>query len=115
MDPADPFLFHKTTLRDRYDDARARFPDADDVILVNTRGEITETTIANLAVKIDERWWTPPVEAGLLPGCERAALLTEGTIEERILRPDDLERAEGVAVINSVRGWCDAVVGARVD
>jgi len=115
VDPADPFLFHKTTLRDRYDDARARFLDADDVILVNTRGEITETTIANLAVKLDGRWWTPPIEAGLLPGCERAALLAEGTIEERIVRLDELERAEGVAVLNSVRGWSDAVVGARVD
>ena len=31
-------LFHKTTLRERYDAARERFPDADDVVLVNTRG-----------------------------------------------------------------------------
>ena len=38
VDPADPLLFHKTTLRGRYEAARERFPDADDVVLVNTRG-----------------------------------------------------------------------------
>src|SRR5262249_42404620 len=31
VDPADPMLFHKTTVRERYDDAALRYPDADDV------------------------------------------------------------------------------------
>ena len=35
--------------RDRYEEARRRHPDADDVLLVNDRGEITESTIANVA------------------------------------------------------------------
>jgi para-aminobenzoate synthetase/4-amino-4-deoxychorismate lyase len=115
VDPADPFLFHKTTLRDRYDDARARFPEVDDVILVNTRGELTETTIANVAVQLDGRWWTPPLDAGLLPGCERAALLREGSIEERAVLVEELAEADGIAVLNSVRGWSDAVLAEGTD
>jgi len=105
VDPADPFLFHKTTLRSRYEDAAARHPEANDVLLVNIRGEVTESAIANLAVKLDGRWWTPPLDSGLLPGTERAARLSDGTVSERVIRMEDLRRAEELALMNSVRGW----------
>jgi para-aminobenzoate synthetase/4-amino-4-deoxychorismate lyase len=110
VDPADVFLFHKTTLRERYDAAAARHPDADDAILVNTRGEVTETSRANLAFRMDGRWVTPPREAGLLGGCERAALLAGGTIVEATVTLEDLRRAEEVAYLSSVRGWHRAVL-----
>jgi len=110
VDPSDIFLFHKTTLRRRYEDARARHPDADDTLLVNTRGEITETSVANVAVELDGRWWTPPLDAGLLPGTERAALLAEGTIEERTVTVGEARAAEGLAVFSSSRGWRTAVL-----
>jgi para-aminobenzoate synthetase/4-amino-4-deoxychorismate lyase len=114
IDPRDVFLFHKTTLRDRYEVASARYPDADDVILVNERGEATETTIANLAVRLDGRWWTPPLDAGLLPGCERAALLADGTLTERTIVVDELPDAQALAVVNSVRGWRRAVLNVEI-
>jgi para-aminobenzoate synthetase/4-amino-4-deoxychorismate lyase len=104
VDPSDPFLFHKTTLRSRYEEAEARHPDADDVILVNIHGDVTETARANLAVKVDGRWITPPLVSGLLPGCERAALLADGSLVEAPVRIDDLTRAEEIAYLNSVRG-----------
>ena len=110
VDPSDPSLFHKTTARARYDRARERFPDADDVVLLNTAGNVTETTRANLAVRTDGRWVTPPLSDGLLPGCERAALLQDGTLEEASVRIEDLEHAESVAFLNSVRGWREAVL-----
>jgi para-aminobenzoate synthetase/4-amino-4-deoxychorismate lyase len=110
VDPADSMLFHKTTARARYDRARERFPDADDVILTNTEGNVTETTRANIAIRSDGRWVTPPLTDGLLPGCERAALLADGTLEEAAVRIEDLERAESVAFLNSVRGWRDAIL-----
>ena len=105
VDPGDVFLFHKTTARRRYEDARARHPDADDTLLVNTRGQITETSAANVAAKFDGRWWTPPLDAGLLPGTERAALLAEGAMQERPIRIDEAIAAQELAVFNSVRGW----------
>jgi len=110
VDPSDPSLFHKTTARARYERARERFPDADDVVLLNTAGNVTETTRANLAVRTDGRWVTPPLSDGLLPGCERAALLQDGTLEEASVRIQDLEHAESVAFLNSVRGWREAVL-----
>ena len=110
VDPADIFLFHKTTMRGRYDDARARHPNADDAVLRNTRGQITETSDANIAAKLGGRWWTPPLDAGLLPGTERAALLTNGSLDERAISIDEVRPAEDLAVFNSVRGWRRAVL-----
>jgi para-aminobenzoate synthetase/4-amino-4-deoxychorismate lyase len=105
VDPADAFLFHKTTMRQRYEEARTRHPDADDTLLVNADGQITETSVANVAVRLDGRWWTPPIDAGLLPGTERAALLADGTLRERPIGVDEAKTADELAVINSVRGW----------
>jgi para-aminobenzoate synthetase/4-amino-4-deoxychorismate lyase len=110
VDPADPMLFHKTTARARYDLARERFPDADDAVLVNTAGHVTETTRANIAIRADGRWVTPPLTDGLLPGCERAALLADGTLEEASFGVEELERAQSVVFLNSVRGWRNAVL-----
>ena len=105
VDPSDVFLFHKTTVRGRYQDARARHPDADDTLLTNARGQITETSVANVAAKLEGRWWTPPLDAGLLAGTERAALLAEGAVAERPIDVDEARTAQDLAVFNSVRGW----------
>jgi para-aminobenzoate synthetase/4-amino-4-deoxychorismate lyase len=110
VDPGDVFLFHKTTVRRRYEDARARHPDADDTLLINTRGQITETSVANVAAKLDGRWWTPSLDGGLLAGIERASLLAEGSVEERAIRIEEARSAEDLAVFNSVRGWRRAVL-----
>lgn len=106
----DIWLFHKTTRRATYTDRRKRRPDADDSVLVNERGEVTETTIANLAVCIGGRWHTPPLDAGCLPGVERARLLEDGTLVERPITIAALRGAEHVAVVSSLRGWRRAVI-----
>lgn len=110
VDPADAMRYHKTTDRRPYDEAAGRHPDAGDVLLVNLRAEITESTIANVAVRLGGSWWTPPVDAGLLPGIERAAALAEGRLRERPIRVDDLGEAEEISLLNSVRGWWPAVL-----
>ena len=104
-DPFDEFLVFKTTIRNRYDDAMARFPDAPDVILWNRRGELTETCIANLVLELDGELVTPHHQSGLLPGTLREELLERGQLTERVLTIDDLHRASRVWTINSVRGW----------
>lgn len=108
VDSRDIFLFHKTTHRAVYDEALAAHPEADDVLLCNERGELTETCIGNIVLTLDGVDYTPPVECGLLSGCERGALLEAGKLHLRVLYASDLERAERVAVINSVRGRIEA-------
>jgi para-aminobenzoate synthetase/4-amino-4-deoxychorismate lyase len=110
VDPDDVWLFHKTTRRTPYGRRRERRPDVDDVVLVNTRSEVTETTIANLAVRLDGRWWTPPVTSGLLAGTYREVLLRDRTLVERAITIDAFREAEAVALVSSVRGWREAEV-----
>jgi para-aminobenzoate synthetase/4-amino-4-deoxychorismate lyase len=110
VDTASPFLFHKTTRRALYEDRSRRHPDADDVLLVNGKGEITESTVANVVVRLDGRWVTPPVESGCLPGVYRSVLLGVGRIHERVVTLDDLRGADEVALINSVRLWRPALL-----
>jgi para-aminobenzoate synthetase/4-amino-4-deoxychorismate lyase len=110
VDEDDEFLHHKTTRRDRYDEARNRFPRADDVVLWNRRGELTESTVANLVLEIEGVAHTPPRSSGLLPGTMRAELLAGDRLRETVLHLDDLDRADGVWLVNSVRGWIPAEV-----
>ena len=105
QDPGDVFLFHKTSRRQRYDDARRRHPDADDVVMINDRGEVTESTIANVAVRLNGRWLTPPVEAGLLPGIGRAVALEDGSLTDAPVTIENLRSSEEIALISDARGW----------
>lgn len=112
IDTRQPWPFHKTSLREPYAQRLRRHPEADDVILVNERGELTEATIANLALRLAGRWYTPPLSVGCLPGVERARLVADGTLTERVLALPDLAEAEASAVVSSVRGWRPAVLTA---
>jgi para-aminobenzoate synthetase/4-amino-4-deoxychorismate lyase len=112
-DPVDAgavWLRHKTTRRAVYLERAARHPDAEDVVLVNQHGRITEATIANVAVRLDGQWWTPPAAAGCLPGVERGRLLQSGALQERELTVDDARRADALALVSSLRGWRPAVL-----
>lgn len=53
----------------------ARTHGARDAILVSPAGEWLETSTGNLWGYKDDRWWTPPISAGILPGIGRARLL----------------------------------------
>ena len=79
-----------------------------DTLLVNERGELTEFTRGNLALKRGGRWLTPALHCGLLAGTYRRQLLERGTLAEAVLTPADLRQAEEVAFFNSVRGWLRA-------
>ena len=113
VDDADPWLQHKTTRRDVYLTRALRHPEADDVVLLNQRGEVTETTIGNLAVRLDGRWCTPPTTSGCLPGVERGRLLEQGVLHERVLHAADLPAAEDLAVVSSLRGWRSATLAVE--
>ena len=110
VDPHDVWLFHKTSRRAPYVRRRERRPHVDDVILINDRDEVTESTIANLAVELDGAWVTPPIWSGLLPGTYRAVLLREGRLVERPVTVEELKRATGIALVSSARGWRPATL-----
>jgi para-aminobenzoate synthetase/4-amino-4-deoxychorismate lyase len=103
VNSAEPLLGHKTTARGVYERAAEGFDADTDVILVNERGEATETTIANIAVLRGNQWITPKLSCGVLPGTMRAQLLDEGQIVEGLVRADDLVPGETIRCFNAVR------------
>ena len=105
VDEQNRYLYHKTTHRTVYDNARYQYPECDDVILWNSRGEITESTLANIVVQYNGKLLTPPVSCGLLAGTFREQLLADGTLVESVISRESLKEAEHIFLINSVRGW----------
>jgi para-aminobenzoate synthetase/4-amino-4-deoxychorismate lyase len=106
-DPHDPMYFHKTTHRPIYAEAFKAAIEAgfDDVLFLNHRGEVTEGAISNVFIEVDGKWFTPPVECGLLAGVYRRHMLeTRPEIEARVLYPEDLRQADAVYLTNAVRG-----------
>jgi para-aminobenzoate synthetase/4-amino-4-deoxychorismate lyase len=110
FDTTSPFVTHKTTARGAYDAARQNRPDLDDVVLWNDRGEVTESTVANVVIERDGRLITPAQACGLLPGVLRAELLDRGEIVEGLVTKHDVTHASRLWLINSLRGWIDAVI-----
>lgn len=87
----------------------ARVAGADDGVMLNAAGEVTELTTANLYAVFDGAIRTPPLAAGILKGTTRTRIL--GLCEaagiaatEETLRPADLLRADEIFGSSSVRG-----------
>ena len=109
-----PQLQAKTTARGVYAAARARVgagaaAGVFDVLMHNEAGEVTECSIANVAMRDDARgvWLTPPADCGLLEGTARAELLRRGALEEAVIGVAQAAAAarEGrLVAFNAVRG-----------
>lgn len=106
---------HKTTCRSVYNRARQRAGLAGcaafDVLLHNTMGQVTECSIANIALWTPtwNAWRTPSLECGLLPGVCREWLLRRGDVHEGIVTVDDALRPDARLVcFNAVRGVYEA-------
>jgi branched-chain amino acid aminotransferase len=75
---------------------------ADDAVLLNTKGRVAETTIANLFAVIDGVVVTPPVAEGALPGIARSLVLKALDVVERPLAVQELYRAREIVLTNSL-------------
>lgn len=130
----EPLLYHKTTFRPWYEEAMEKIKSGEvfDVIFFNERGELTEGARSNVILQIEGRFYTPPVSCGLLNGIVRGKVLSEknphpefltfvphseihpsplkgewrfdNIVIEKNLYLEDLNQAEKVFCINSVRG-----------
>lgn len=101
----DRFLFHKTTNRGMYE--RVMVNGFDDTLLYNEKNELTEFTIGNLVVVLEDDFYTPPIECGLLAGTFRAHLLESRKVKEQIIRLNDLSQCRKIFLVNSLRKWVE--------
>ena len=90
---------------------------ADEGVMRNFRGELAECTTSNLFIVKGGTAFTPPLDAGLLPGITRAYLFEVGQdagipVREAVLRDEDLLNADEAFFTSTTRGVMPAT---RVD
>jgi len=78
---------------------------ADDAILLNSKGNITCTTNANIFIETQNgEIITPPIKDGVLGGTIRNKLISEGNAQERSTTLEDLLTAKSAFLTNSLIG-----------
>jgi branched-chain amino acid aminotransferase len=88
-------------------EARAR--GADEVVMLNLAGEVTEAAVSNLAFVRDGALVTPPLAAGILAGITRALLLETVAARagvparEAVVRPQDLPGMQECVLLSSTK------------
>lgn len=76
-----------------------------DEILIVKNGYLTDTTIANVAVFIDNQWLTPSMP--LLEGTTRSRLIHEGKIIPAPISVSDALNAPKIALMNAMTGFIE--------
>jgi para-aminobenzoate synthetase/4-amino-4-deoxychorismate lyase len=105
MDSSDPLLRHKTTARSLYDRVLRRLKtECFDALFFNEREELTEGARSNVFLMKNGKWFTPPVESGLLDGIMRQEILRTRPVRIQKLDRDDLLNADAVYLSNALRG-----------
>jgi branched-chain amino acid aminotransferase len=82
---------------------------ADEALLINSNGEVAETTSGNLFWVYQDTICTVPTGRGVLPGITRAVVLeicqTLGLpTNKRVIKPEALRNSEGIFITQSVFG-----------
>ncbi|MBX3749443.1 MAG: aminotransferase class IV family protein [Opitutaceae bacterium] len=97
----------------------ARGRGADEVVITNLAGEVTEAAVANLGFVCDGEVLTPPLSAGMLAGITRGLVLEHVApaagirVRETPLRPEDFPRMQECFMLSTTKdvapvGWIDA-------
>lgn len=87
--------------RSKIDEIYAQKGDCDDIIMIKNH-LITDTSIANVAIYIDE-WLTP--RTPLLAGTTRARLIDSGFLKPSDININMLKNAQKFAVMNAMLGF----------
>ncbi len=91
---------NRNTLQELFDQR-----DGCDDILIVKNGYLTDTTIANIALFIENQWLTPI--SPLLSGTSRLRLIDEGKIIPVPLRISDVRNASKIALMNAMTGFVE--------
>lgn len=75
-----------------------------DVVALNEQGRLTDGGRTSLVLMCGEEVLTPAAADGALPGIAREVLLEAGLVREAGLGPEDLAEAQGILLVNALRG-----------
>jgi branched-chain amino acid aminotransferase len=94
--------------------AEADQNEADESLLLNTEGELTEGSSSNVFWVEDDKVFTPPLSAGILPGVTRQLVFeicSQSNISciERTVTPEELFQSQGVFLTLSTFGIVEVI------
>lgn len=81
------------------------------MLLINSKGKISEGTLSNIFFIKEEKIFTPSLSCGLLDGIMRQWLINNYDVQEGEFRAQDLLLAEEVFITNSLVGvmWINRI------
>ncbi len=94
---------YKYANRSILDRVKLKYPTSDDILLYNKDGYLTDTTIANIALRSENRWFTPAKP--LLEGTTRKRLLDIGFLDTKDIHYSSLEDFDELALMNAMIGF----------
>lgn len=97
-------LYHKSTLRAHFTQIPSKQNKVFDFIYLNERGEVCEGSRSNIVILQNNVLYTPSTKSGLLNGILRDNFINSKILHEKSLTLKDLQNAQKIFCINSVRG-----------
>lgn len=76
---------------------------ADEVIVLNPEEKVSEGAVTNLLLRIGQRWITPPISDGVLPGVMRALVIENCDVSVRSVDVTEIEQVQSAFLLSSLR------------
>lgn len=90
---------YKSTNRKKIDELYEQKKGADEIIIIKN-GLVTDTSIANIAILIDDIWYTP--KKPLLEGTTKNRYIKDGILKEKDIDMTILKSAKKIALLNAM-------------
>ena len=81
----------------------AQFEGFDDALLFNKKNEVTETSVSNIVLRLNQQWVTPPISAGILPGIMRQISIEECGVQVRAIHVSEIPEVTSAFLLSSLR------------
>lgn len=81
----------------------AQFQGFDDALLFNKKNEVTETSVSNIVLRINDQWVTPPISSGILPGIMRQIAIEECGVQVRAIHVSEIPEVTSAFLLSSLR------------
>ena len=75
----------------------------DEAIVVNAEGKVCEGAVTNLLFNINNKWCTPPLSDGVLPGVMRALVVEYLDVQVRGIKLEEITEVQSAFLLSSLR------------
>ena len=76
---------------------------ADEAIVCNDKAKVCEGSVTNLLLRIDDKWVTPPISDGVLPGIVRALVIKYCGVSVRSVERSEIPLIQSAFLLSSLR------------